>query len=262
MGDKSAEILNEQNQKITDSIRYAKKIQSAILPDINELSGIFADYYIVSKPIDLVSGDFYWFSKIDGQFYIAVVDCSGYGIPGAFISMIGHTILNRVILEEKIYKTDEILNNINASFCSALKKKYLSEDIQGEMNISLCMIDFIDNKLYFSGALNPLYYVKDGKFKELEGNDYPIGKDKKNTFNSHEVEISGDMSIYLTTEGFHYDKNLENSHIESLQTINLIISNASHPFEIQKDNILKEMDQYNFQKVQTDDFTIIGIKLS
>ena len=259
-------LIKKNDMKLTESMQYAKKIQNALMPDIKEFKGLFKDYFIISKSLDIVSGDLHWFANADGKFFIAVMDCRGHGIPGAFLSMIGHTLLTRIILEEKEYDTGKILDKMRTSLYAILKKEILANMTEKLMHISLCKIDLEESGIYFSGADNPLYCYRENEFIELEGDESTIGySDMAKTnvnFTTRHLDISDSTIIYLTTEGFYLDETRENKNVAALQTKNLIRNNVKHPFGLQKEEILKEMEKYDYKNLQTDDFTIIAIKIN
>ncbi len=148
-----------QNLEITDSINYAKRIQSSILPDINKLKESFKDAFILFHPRDIVSGDFYWSEIINDKIFIAVADCTGHGVPGAFMSMLGVSFLNEIVRKKEITKASQVLDNLRESVIEALQQKGDTGEQKDGMDIALCVLDRKSMKLQFAGANNPLYIV-------------------------------------------------------------------------------------------------------
>lgn len=261
---RAEEILNSVSRDITDSINYAKAIQDATFPDEAKLKEYFEDVFIVFRPLEAVSGDFHWFGNINGRIYLAVVDCQGHGVPGAFLSMIGNTLLNQVIIEEKTVMPGEILKKMNIKLQSILGNIEKTEIKNEIMNMGLCMVDYDNGKIHYSGANHSLYFIQDGKFRELTGDDYSLGITDNEVlpdFGQYEITIEGSLMLYLTSEGFGYTPSSPDYRVSSLQMINLILKIGSLPFSEQHEIVLNELEKYDYDKLQTDDFTIIGLQV-
>jgi serine phosphatase RsbU (regulator of sigma subunit) len=261
---KSEEILNSVSKDIIDSINYAKALQEATFPDAARLKQFFEDVFIVLKPMETVSGDFHWFGNVSGRIYLAVVDCQGHGVPGAFLSMIGNTLLSQIIIEENTRMPDKILNKMNIKLSGILSNISITEKERDLMSLGICMIDYDEGKIYYSGAKHSLYYINDGRFREIEGSSHPvgmIGKNEVSRFALHEIEITGSLNLYMTSEGFNYETASADSQVASLQMINLILKIGSLPFSEQFEAINAELDNYDYRSIQTDDFTIIGLQV-
>ena len=160
--------LVERNMYITDSINYAKRIQNAILDDEDQLIELFPESFVIYLPKDIVSGDFYWFCELEGKKIIAVVDCTGHGVPGSMMSMIGHTLLNEIVKVKKVTDPGKILNLLNRRIIIELQKGINTQSFDG-MDVGLCVIDEKNKTISFAGAYRSLYYFQDGKFSELIG---------------------------------------------------------------------------------------------
>src|ERR1051326_1606341 len=198
--DKNA-IIEQKNKDITDSINYAQRIQQAILSDRDEVKKYFPQSFILFKPKDIVSGDFYWFTHRDGTTFIAAADCTGHGVPGGFRSMIGNSFLNEVVNEKNIHRPDLILNELREKIIRSLRQKGESLENKDGMDISLCAIK--DNELLFSGANNPLWLVRNKELKEFSADKQPIGFHpnlKPFSLNKFSLE-EGDM-LYLFSDGY------------------------------------------------------------
>jgi serine phosphatase RsbU (regulator of sigma subunit) len=211
--------IEKINTEITDSIKYAKYIQSSILPKPEQLELYLGEYFVLFKPKDIVSGDFYWTSKVENKIIIAAVDCTGHGVPGAFMSMLGTTLLNEIINKEYITHPGVILRRLRKEVINSLKQKGERGEQKDGMDIALCTLDIENMKLQFAGANNPMYLIRKSNLKEagvvrselvgdnilyeIKGDLMPIGiYDRMENFTLHEIDIfKGDL-IYLFTDGF------------------------------------------------------------
>jgi len=193
-----------QNKSITDSIIYAKRIQDAIFPSLDALKQLFADSFIFWKPRDIVSGDFYWFRKIDHLTVVAIADCTGHGVPGAFMSMLGVAFLNEIVYKRGVVKASQILEELRTMVISALQQSGNVQQQKDGMDISLCVINQRDMKLQFAGAYNPLYIVRNNQLTEYKADKMPIGIYFKNEleFTNNEIEIQKNDHLYLFSDGF------------------------------------------------------------
>jgi serine phosphatase RsbU (regulator of sigma subunit) len=201
------DVVTSQKKEITDSIYYAERIQKAVLPDYKVLSNIFSDYFIILRPKDIVSGDFYWMSQKNDQIVFTAADCTGHGVPGAFMSMLGVSFLNKIVNELGVTRPDAILNSLRENIIGALRQKGVEEDAKDGMDISLCAIDTGSRKLYFSGANNPLYLIKKEngcpQFVEVRGDSMPVGfYTEMSSFTLHELQLNPGDTLYLFSDGF------------------------------------------------------------
>lgn len=206
-------IVEEKNKNITDSIHYAKRLQKAILP-AEEFKNSFGDNgFVFYKPKDIVSGDFYWMEKKDDKVLLAAVDCTGHGVPGAFMSIMGHDLLNQIVKEKNITTPGEILDELNKGVSKMLKQKVDNEVVQDGMDLSLCSITYVPPfgedaqmvRLEYAGAFNPLWIIRNGILKEIKPDKFPIGNflsEFQKSYTNHELTLQqGDM-IYLFSDGF------------------------------------------------------------
>lgn len=196
--------IAQKNRDITSSIEYAKRIQTALLPDFSFLRKEFANTFIFYLPKDIVSGDFYWAGIKDGIKIIAALDCTGHGVPGAFMSLIGNNLLNQIILEKGITMPDEILNRLNIEVQHALKQSDKNSETNDGMDVSiLCWNE--KNEFYWAGANRPLIFIENGKLCKINGNKYPIGgsqfdTDRKFTVNKFVPRLNS--MFYLFSDGY------------------------------------------------------------
>ena len=268
--DKQKEIVEKQKEKIVDSITYAQRIQQSILMEESEIQTYLPECFIYFQPKDIVSGDFYWCSKLGDKIIIAAVDCTGHGVPGAFMSMIGNTLLNQIVNEKHITKPSEILHYLNLGVYEALHQKKdgaLSDD---GMDIVLCCIDHKNNELQYAGQ-NPLYVLSDGKVEIIKGDMYGIGgggmiakihDPLKKVFANHVIPIKKGMSIYLSTDGYMDQFGGSDRKKYGAQRFKDLISNNLHlDMQKQKELMASAHAEWKVNTAQIDDVLVIGISL-
>ena len=257
-------IITEKNKDISDSINYAKKIQDAILPNANEIKKVFPDSFVLSMPKDVVSGDFYWFTENEKYKLFVVADCTGHGVPGAFMSMIGTTLLNNIVNERKNYKPDTILNELRKSIISDLKQGEDSQNKDG-MDISLICIDKETQLLQIACANNPIWIVKqDNSLIEIKADKQPIGyvspNQKDFTLQSFELE-KGDI-IYQFTDGFADQfGGVKGKKFKYTQLKEIIIGLKTMSINQQGDVLKEVFMNWKNNVEQIDDVLISGIKI-
>ncbi|MBU8892450.1 MAG: SpoIIE family protein phosphatase [Bacteroidales bacterium] len=257
--------LDLQNQKINSSIQYAQNIQRAILPVKNQIKNLF-DSFIIYKPKDIVSGDFYWFTRLKDRAFLAAVDCTGHGVPGAFMSMIGSSLLNEIVLEKQVSEPSKILSLLDEKIIESLRQDE-TENNDG-MDVCFISIDLKSNEIAFSGAKRPLFIFKNktSEFNEIKGDRISIGgakKDKKNeTFNNHIIQTETGDILYLSSDGLTDQNNLERKRFGSNRLKEVILSSIAEPMDVQKEIIEKELNDFQRDEEQRDDITLIGIKIN
>ncbi|MCU0445238.1 MAG: SpoIIE family protein phosphatase [Microscillaceae bacterium] len=201
--EQNSRVIQEINQDLTASINYAKRIQEAILPLDERISQALPEYFILWKPRDIVSGDFYWF--MDSPLIIAAVDCTGHGVPGALMSMLGSEALGHLVNERDIKEADEILNNLNHEIRRLLKQTETGN--QDGMDMALCVIDKVKQEMQYAGAKNPLVYIQNDEMKVIKAENFPIGGFHKShegeeKFTKHCIDISIPTTFYLFSDGY------------------------------------------------------------
>jgi serine phosphatase RsbU (regulator of sigma subunit) len=196
--------IQNKNKKITESINYAKRIQTAILPNSRVINRALPDSFILYKPRDVVSGDFPWFVQIKEEIFIAAVDCTGHGVPGALLSLIGYFLLNDIVRSRKITEPGKILDLLDEGVTTTLRQDEDSTTKDG-MDIALCKINMATREVEYAGAHRPLYIMKGGNMEEVKGNKFPIGggifKNQTNFTNTY-VKLDEGDSIYFSSDGF------------------------------------------------------------
>jgi len=195
------EELAQKNKDITDSIRYAKRIQFAILPEESP----FPETFILFKPKDIVSGDFYWFTEVGDKEFFSAVDCTGHGVPGAFMSIIGHNSLTKIVREYGILEPGKILTQLNKEVLDTLQQRTDSGDVYDGMDLALVSYDRKESFLEYSGAFNPLYLIRSGEILETKADKVSIGRSSLNTeveFTNNRIEVQKGDTVYLFSDGY------------------------------------------------------------
>jgi len=269
---KTNEILKIQNEEIVDknkdimdSIAYAKNIQRAILPSHKSLSQMLSDAFVYSKARDVVNGDFYWVTEKGDQVVLAAVDCTGHGVPAAFINVLGNTHLNNIVKEKSIIEPAEILHRLNKRMVESIdsgKNKLKTDD---GMDLALCLINKATGKVTFAGAKRPFYYIKNGELLEIKGDGMPVGGDsydKERVYSQHEVSLSEGDCIYLFTDGivdqFGGKKNKKYMYPRLRSLLKII---CELPMDDQRAVIKEEIKHWKGNNDQTDDILILGVKI-
>ncbi len=261
-------LLESKNKKITDSITYAKRIQESILVPEQHIQQYLPDFFVYFQPLDLVSGDFYWFSKVDQKIIIACVDCTGHGVPGAFMSLIGNTLLNEIVNEKKITAPDEILNRLHQGVFEALHQSEGDLYSQDGMELSVCVLDKEQHLLSFAGAMSTCYILHQGNLSALQGDIHSIGglhyrpDMEKPTYTSKQIQFNSGTSLYLFTDGYmdQFGGN-QNKKFNSSQFKQLLLSMEHMPMEEQKKHLASMHEQWKGNAKQTDDILVMGIRL-
>lgn len=202
-----SEELEHKNKDIMDSIRYAKRIQTAILPPDDLFEKYLPESFVLFKPKDIVSGDFYWMSIKGNKVLFAASDCTGHGVPGAFVSIVGYNLLDKIVGEYGITEPAAILDKLNVEVARTFRQKgeEAIAQVQDGMDIALVAYDITTNVLEYAGAFNPLYLEREGKIIEIKGNRFPIGSYKEGEerkFNNHNIQVRNRDSIYIFTDGY------------------------------------------------------------
>ena len=263
---KQNEIIGEKNKEITDSIKYAKRIQEAMLPPKQYIDGLIKQHFIFYSPKDIVSGDFYWIDHIGDKVYVAAVDCTGHGVPGAFISIVGYNLLKHAIHEHNKTKPSDILDQVNKDLSEALRHSFSDSAIKDGMDLSLCCFDFKNMTMEFSGANNSIYIISTDKtLKEIKADKHPIGvflDQELKHFTNQTIKIESGDSIYLFTDGYadQFGGPL-GKKFKYKQFENLLINNVHHPMNEQLNILQTAHNNWKGNTEQIDDILVLGIKL-
>lgn len=206
---KQRDLANSQTKKLTDSIFYAKRIQSAVLPPDDLMQRLLPEYFVLFMPRDIVSGDFYWLTQKGNNIIFAVADCTGHGVPGGFMSMLGISFLNEIVNKSVFLQANEILNQLRENIIKSLHQTGRERESKDGMDIALCIIDVENQKMQYAGAYNPLFIVRktgdnSTKLIRIKADKMPIGIYYRNTrsFTNHEIELQNNDSIYIFSDGY------------------------------------------------------------
>ncbi|MBN4065783.1 SpoIIE family protein phosphatase [Candidatus Amoebophilus asiaticus] len=267
--------LAQKNKDITDSINYARKIQDAIMLPKEEIYQLIPNIFICYQPKDIVSGDFYWFYEVkngkdhDSKFIVAAVDCTGHGVPGAFMSMIGNNLLNKIIIEQKITEPDEILNNLHEGVSFALRQDQADSETKDGMDIVICNVDIKNRNVQYAGAHRPLYIIRNNTredpFTEIKADRVGIGggtASGKRTFNNHLIDLDEGDTIYLFSDGYVDQFGGEkNKKFMSRRFKEMLMSIRDKNMRDQQKMVEKEIQEWKGNHEQTDDILVIGIRV-
>jgi len=252
-----------QNEQIKGSIRYAQKIQQAILPSENMLNEIFPEHFLLWKPLDIVSGDFYYWRYISGMFIIAAADCTGHGVPGAFMSMLGVTLLNEIVLRREITAADEVLNVLRNEIKYALGQTGKIDESTDGMDIALCAIDIDSLEMTFSGAFNSFWYFRNDEFIKIKGDRQPVGVySSEAPFTEHKIQLQHGDRFYIFSDGYYSQFGGSKPETFRPRRFTEILTEINRlPMELQKDILEKRFNTWQGNNIQTDDVLVIGVKI-
>ena len=255
------ETLAIQNKYITDSINYAKRIQTALLLSEETLNNFFENSFVIYMPKDIVSGDFYWQTKIDGKIIFAVGDCTGHGVPGAFMSMIGITLLNEIVNKNKIIEPSEILNELDKRIAEELQKEK-DESTYDSIDMAICSYDEVSNVLEFGGAYRPLIYISENKLYEIKGEKKSLGDIKKKIkYASTKVKLNNVTNIYLFTDGFVDQHNSNNTRLGTVNLKPVLENIYKDNSEQQKEKLINLINNHKGNQIQRDDITLLSVTI-
>ena len=280
------EHIEEIHKEVTDSINYAKRIQEAVLPISDKARSILGEHFILFKPKNIVSGDFFWTTKIDNYLIVTVADCTGHGVPGAFMSMLGISFLNEIVRRKEIKQADHVLNELRAGVITALQQSGKSDEQKDGMDISFLVINTETNECQWAGANNPLYIVKSGKLKvKSEENDaiklyeldklsnfqlYEVKPDKMpiaiygrmDKFTNHHIQLQKGDQIYLFSDGFADQFGGPKSKKFMYKSFKeLLFANRQKPMNEQQTILNETFLEWKGDNEQVDDVTVVGIKI-
>lgn len=259
------ELITRQKQEITDSIVYARRIQTAILPPGDYIRNILPHRFILFKPRDIVSGDFYWMKQINnsGKIIATAADCTGHGVPGAFLSMLGVAFLNEIVSKTTDIQANEILNQLREKVITSLHQTGKLGEAQDGMDIALCVIDLETKKLQYAGANNPLYLLRNNEIREIKGDKMPIGihSNAHIPFINNELQLEENDRIYLFSDGFadQFGGPKEKKY-KYKPFKKLLLKIHSKSMDIQHDILEQEIIDWQGELEQVDDILVMGLQ--
>jgi serine phosphatase RsbU (regulator of sigma subunit) len=265
------DVIAKKNKEITDSINYAEKIQLALLPSLSLLNLNIPENFVLYKPKAIISGDFYWFTEVEQHFVIVAADCTGHGVPGAFMSILGITLLNEIVNLRGVMKVDAILNELRDKIISSLSQSGASTQQKDGMDIALCIIEKSTKILHYAGAHNPLYIIQKNQstsiyeLSEIKADRMPIGAYPKDnqSFKSNSIQLKANDSIYLFSDGYTSQFGGEKNDTFKLKRLrSLLLSIQNESMAKQKEIIESTLTNWQGKNEQIDDILILGIKIS
>ena len=266
------EKIEEQKQEIevllkhtTDSIVYAKRIQEAILPSEGYIKELLPDSFFLFRPKDIVSGDFYWIHQKDEKAIFAAIDCTGHGVPGAFMTIIGHNGLSKAINYVESPTPALILDALNREVSATFKQHNGEASIKDGMDAAMCSIDYKTKELQFAGAYNPLFIVRNGEIVEIKGDKFPVGEfigAEKQNFTNHTVQLNEGETIYIFSDGYADQfGGPKGKKFMYRRFKELILSIQDKSMEEQRAILNKEIDDWRGDLEQVDDIIVIGLRV-
>ncbi len=250
-----------KKSELIESIMNAERIQRAILPAKDTMDRFLEEYFIFYRPKDIVSGDFYWFEYYNCKLYIAVADCTGHGVPGAMMSLICNNALLRALYDDASETTGELLNNTRAHVIENLSKGKFN--VNDGMDISLCCIDFLEYRLEWSGANNPIWIIRSEEFIELKPNKFCVGKDiYDEPFVTHNIELAENDLIYMFSDGYKDQfGGPRNKKFLSKRLKQMVLEMNNLPMIEQLVVVEDNLKNWMGKNIQVDDICVMGIKL-
>jgi serine phosphatase RsbU (regulator of sigma subunit) len=250
-----------QKKHITDSIMYAKRIQTALIPSL-ELFSDKLEHFVLYKPLAIVSGDFYWVSSKDNIQVIIAADCTGHGVPGAFMSMLGVTMLNEIVNEKHIIMPDQIIENLRQGIIKSLKQVVDEDTVKDGMDIAVCVVDFKENILWFAGANNPLYLIRGGELIHYRPDKMPVAIHYKMLpFTLHKIELQKGDAFYIFSDGYsdQFGGPKEKKYMSG-QLKETLIEMSGKPMLQQGERLNEIFEEWRGDNPQVDDVTLIGVR--
>ncbi len=262
---KREEIISKKNKSIQDSINYAYYIQSSLMPTEAKLQSIIPNSFMLYMPKDIVSGDYPFLYRDKDNVYIGAMDCTGHGVPGALMSIIGHFLQNEIIYDDCEEDAGQILTKLHKNVVSSLRQEDEDSKINDGMDAAFCKIDLKTKTLNFAGAHRPLYYVKEGQLTEIRGDKYPVGSTQysnRKDFANHAIDITPGDAFYLTTDGFADQYGGPDGKRKFMSgRVNLLIKENTHLSIFQMGKLFKDTHfDWKGDVGQLDDILVIGLK--
>jgi serine phosphatase RsbU (regulator of sigma subunit) len=253
-----------QNQDIIKSISYARRIQTAVMPSKEVTDSVLKDYFILLKPRDIVSGDFFWMSKKGNKVIVAAADCTGHGVPGAFMSLLGITLLTEIVKNTDDVRPHILLNELRSNIKRALSQVGKEHEAKDGMDISLSVIDNDSNTLFFAGAYNPLYLIRNKELIEYKGDKMPVGVhiNEKESFTLREIQIQKNDCIYMFSDGYVDQFGGDSNRKFMAKNFKELLLRITEKDMSEQKTILDDtIDQWIGPHDQLDDILVMGIRL-
>ncbi len=257
-------IVEEQHKDITDSIKYAERIQAAILPPERLWKTILPNSFVFYQPKDILSGDFYWIEESAEHIFIAAADCTGHGVPGALMSIVNYNLLNKAVLEKGLTDAGKILDGVNSWLTQSLHQSYQAATVRDGMDLSLCVINKQTNQLNFAGAFNSIYIIKGNFLEEISPDKQPVGayiEDNIRPFKSKFIQLNKNDVVYMFTDGYADQFGGEKGKKYKYKKLQALLSEAhTLSFDIQKEMVSDSINTWKGNIEQIDDMLLLGFK--
>jgi serine phosphatase RsbU (regulator of sigma subunit) len=254
--------LEELYKDVTDSIRYAKRLQDSILPPENFISEILPESFVLFMPKDIVSGDFYWFDKRQGKVLFAAVDCTGHGVPGAFMSLVGANALNQAVREHGYIEPGEIMDDLNKLASITLNKQNEENAVRDGMDMALCSIDRENMVLKYAGANNPLYILRDNEIHITKADKFAIGSFSQEKYNTKEIPLQKGDLIYVFSDGYADQfGGAKGKKFMYKRFRELILSIQNLSMDEQRKKLHESIESWKGSFEQIDDILVIGVRV-
>lgn len=257
--------ISKQKQAITDSINYAKRIQDAILPPKDDVRRILPESFIFYLPKDVVSGDFYWVEQRENKSIFAAVDCTGHGVPGALMSVVGFNLLNQAVNELGLTKPSDILHHLDYGVNKLLRQSNTENSVKDGMDLALCTYDAQEGTLQFAGVFNPIYIISEKNITEIKADKFPIGmniNEVADSYTNHEIKVDKEKMVYLFTDGFADQFGGSSGKKYKYKKLREFLTHISSlPCTVQHEMLAAEFNSWKGNLDQVDDVLIIGVRI-
>lgn len=256
--------ISQKNRNINDSIRYARRIQKAVMPSNDYMQDILPDYFIINKPRDIVSGDFYWVGQHENKLVVVAADSTGHGVPGALMSILGISLLNEITQNQEKLGAGLILTELRSKIKKMLNQTGEKDEQKDGYDMAICLIDLKSNKLEYAGAYNPLYLIRNKELIEIKADKMPVGIHikEKSKFTTHETTLLKDDLIYMFSDGY-VDQfgGSEGKKFKIKPFKELLLAIQDRTISEQKELLTEVFDTWKGDIEQVDDVLVFGIKI-
>lgn len=256
--------IAEKNKSITDSIEYAKRIQNAVLPSKEFAQEVLPEHFILFRPRDIVSGDFYWFTKKDNLLILIAADCTGHGVPGAFMSMLGVSFINEIVNKHEVKQAGDILTHLRADVKRTLSQTGKEGEAKDGMDIALCVVDLEKRKMQYAGAYNPMYMFRNNELIEFKADRMPIGiyVKEKDTFTNNEIDLEKGDVFYIFSDGYQDQFGGDDGQKFKTKNFKEFLQQIHHkPMAEQRELLNTNIDNWRGKWEQVDDIIVFGVRI-
>jgi serine phosphatase RsbU (regulator of sigma subunit)/ligand-binding sensor domain-containing protein len=256
-------VLEYQKKEIEDSIRYARRIQSAVIPSEEDCINLLHECFVFFRPLNIVSGDFYWIGQVENKIIFTAADCTGHGVPGAIMSMLGVAFLNEIVTKDHVTEPGSILNHLRNKVIEALQQHGVSGEARDGMDIAIICLDKQQMKLQYAGAYNPLVLIRNNEIIETRGDKMPVGiYENMIPFKGHEIAIEKGDVLYMASDGYEDQfGGAEGKKFKAKNFKEMLLEIHNYPMKEQKAIVERRFDEWKGDLSQIDDIVVTGIRL-